>query len=203
MDKSLKDKAIKFKGKDYVLVADRVNYFNEEYKDGGIKTELISPPEADRVIVKATVCPDTKNPVRVFTGYSQAKWSDSSSFVNKMSALENAETSAVGRALALMGIGVIDSIASIDEIRKTEVQPKSTTTIVVKGKDGKMTTKEIPKADAEKLIADGKLKIPGSTKPIRQEKDEAKEEAVEEAVLDEDIPIIQGEDEPLPSEPPF
>jgi tetrahydromethanopterin S-methyltransferase subunit D len=33
--------------------------------------------------------------------------------------LENAETSAVGRALAFMGIGVIDSIASVDEINKT------------------------------------------------------------------------------------
>jgi transcriptional regulator NrdR family protein len=38
--------------------------------------------------------------------------------VNKTAALENAETSAVGRALAMMGIGVIESIASVDEINK-------------------------------------------------------------------------------------
>ena len=39
--------------------------------------------------------------------------------VNKTSAIENAETSAVGRALGLiMGIGVIESIASADEMNK-------------------------------------------------------------------------------------
>ena len=116
MTKQLKEKAIKFKGKDYVLIADRVNYFNETYPKGSIKTELLSQPDADMVVVKATVLTGDG---QEFTGMSQAKWSDASSFVNKTSALENAETSAVGRALAFMGIGVIDSIASIDEINKT------------------------------------------------------------------------------------
>lgn len=106
---------IKFKGKDYTLVSERVLYFNETYPQGSIATELVSSEDADRVIVKALVRPE---PERLFTGYSQAKWSDTSSFVNKMSALENAETSAVGRALALMGIGVTESIASADEINK-------------------------------------------------------------------------------------
>ena len=108
--------SISFKGKEYVTVAERVRYFNEEYKKGSIRTELVSPVDADRVIIKATVWPGDSD--RYFTGYSQAKWSDTQSFVNKMSALENAETSAVGRALALMGIGLTDSIASIDEINK-------------------------------------------------------------------------------------
>jgi hypothetical protein len=118
MDKQLKEKAIQFKGKAYVLVSDRVNYFNEVYPNGSIQTQLISEPSADMVVIKAIVTPDTKEQ-RFFTGYSQAKWSDTSSFVNKTSALENCETSAVGRALAFMGIGVIDSIASVDEINKT------------------------------------------------------------------------------------
>lgn len=119
-DKTLKDKAIQFKGKAYVLVSDRVNYFNEVYPDGSIQTQLISEPTADMVVVKAIVTPDAKEQ-RFFTGYSQAKWSDTSSFVNKTSALENCETSAVGRALAFMGIGVIDSIASVDEIKKADL----------------------------------------------------------------------------------
>lgn len=119
-DKTLKDKAIQFKGKAYVLVSDRVNYFNEVYPNGSIQTQLISDPTADMVVVKAIVTPDAKEQ-RCFTGYSQAKWSDTSSFVNKTSALENCETSAVGRALAFMGIGVIDSIASVDEIKKASI----------------------------------------------------------------------------------
>lgn len=118
-DKTLQEKAIKFKGKDYVLVSDRVKYFNENYS-GSITTKLISKPDAEMVVVKAVVqYIDEKGLDHGFTGMSQAKWSDTQSFVNKTSALENAETSAVGRALAFMGIGVIDSIASVDEVKKT------------------------------------------------------------------------------------
>jgi hypothetical protein len=123
MTKDLKDKAIDFKGKLYVLVSDRVLYFNETYPDGSITTELVSTPDADTVIMKATVKPNDK---QTFTGYSQATWGEG--YINKTSALENAETSAVGRALAFMGIGVIESIASIDEINKTTYGGKKETT---------------------------------------------------------------------------
>jgi len=112
MTKDLKDKAIDFKGKKYVLVSDRVLYFNETYPEGSITTELVTNDEM--VVIKATVKPNEK---QTFTGYSQATWGEG--YINKTSALENAETSAVGRALAFMGIGVIESIASIDEINKT------------------------------------------------------------------------------------
>lgn len=117
MDKQLKDKAIDFKGKLYVEVKERVNYFNDTYKNGSITTERLNVDGKE--YFKATVCPDVTNPLRIFTGHSQASFSDTTSFVNKTSATENSETSAVGRALALMGIGVIDSIASMDEINKT------------------------------------------------------------------------------------
>lgn len=117
-NKSLKEKAIKIKGKDYVLVADRILYFNEEYDNGAITTDLVSMPNDDRIMIKARVYPDTDKTDRVFTGYSQATIGDG--FINKTSALENCETSAVGRALAMMGIGVIESIASIDEINKAQ-----------------------------------------------------------------------------------
>ena len=114
-DKSLQNKAIDIKGKAYVLVSDRIIYFNETYPNGCIITEILSEPNDPIIFVRATVRPtDDKN--RYFTGHSQAKWGDG--FINKTSALENAETSAVGRALAMMGIGVIDSIASVDEINK-------------------------------------------------------------------------------------
>jgi hypothetical protein len=119
-DKSLKDKAMKIKGKDYVLVADRVRYFSEEYPKGSITTELISDPTSEYIIIKATVRPaDVDNNFRTFTGYSQAVIGDG--MVNKTAALENAETSAVGRALGFMGIGVIESIASADEMAKTKI----------------------------------------------------------------------------------
>ena len=111
----LRDKAVDIKGKEYVLVKDRVLYFNNHYPEGSITTELVSAPESDHIVMKATVTPDGR---RTFTGYSQATKGDG--YINKTAALENAETSAVGRALAMMGIGVIDSIASVDEINKAE-----------------------------------------------------------------------------------
>lgn len=118
-EKELKGKAIKISGKDYVLVADRVLYFNEAYINGSIITHLISEPTAETIVIKAKATPDMANPERYFTGYSQAKKGDG--MVNKTAALENAETSAVGRALAMMGIGVIESVASADEMKKAGV----------------------------------------------------------------------------------
>ena len=120
-DKQLTNKAIDIKGKKYVLVSDRVIYFNETYPNWSIATERFTQDWME--IVKATITPDCEKPTRVFTWYSQAKWGDW--FINKTSALENAETSAVGRALAMMWIWVIDSIASVDEINKAENTAKS------------------------------------------------------------------------------
>lgn len=112
-------KTIDIKGKDYVTVSERVRYFNEEYKNGSITTELVK--NDDEVVVKATIIPDIDKP-RTFTGYSQAiKGKGHMGGV----ALENAETSAVGRALGFMGIGIVEGIASADEIHKA-TQPRTT-----------------------------------------------------------------------------
>ena len=65
-------KAIKIQGKSYVLVSDRVNFFNEAYPNGCIKTEKLESSE--RVEFRATVVPDSDKPERYFTGHSQAQW---------------------------------------------------------------------------------------------------------------------------------
>lgn len=122
-DKQLVDKAIDIKGKKYVLVSDRVLYFNETYPNGSIVTQRIMTEDSWVEIFKATITPDCSKPERYFTGYSQAKRWDW--FINKTSALENAETSAIWRWLAMMWIGVIDSIASLDEINKAENTAKA------------------------------------------------------------------------------
>lgn len=110
---------VKIKENEYVLVKDRVAEFNRLYPNGCIQTELLTPPESNIVVIKAIITPDIERPTRFFTDYSQAKWGDG--YINKTSALENASTSAVGRALAYMGIGIIDSIASADEMAKAGV----------------------------------------------------------------------------------
>lgn len=119
----LKDKAIDIKGRFYVLVKDRVLHFNDSCPNGKIVTELLSALDSPQVVIKATVTPDTDKESRYFTGHSQAVVGDG--YINKTAALENAETSAIGRALAAMGIGVLDSIASADEMRKAENASKA------------------------------------------------------------------------------
>ena len=117
--KELESRAIEFKGNDYILVKDRLQFFNEKYENGSIRTE-IALSDGKRVEVKAVVIPDVKNLDRTFVGHSQAVVGEG--YINKTSALENAETSAVGRALAFMGIGIIDSVASADEMEKAGVK---------------------------------------------------------------------------------
>jgi hypothetical protein len=118
-DKQLKNKAILLKGKKYVQVVDRIDYFNETFDNGSIRTKLLSSPDNTHYVVIAKVIPDITTPERYFSGLSQAKLGDPGA--NKDAALENAETSAVGRALGMMGIGVIDSVASADEMSKANI----------------------------------------------------------------------------------
>jgi len=107
-------KTIDIQGKEYVQVSERIKYFNENYKEGSISTEIKKIDE-NSVLIKAIVIPDVKeNGVRVFTGHAFEK--SSGSYINKTSHIENAETSAVGRALGMMGIGIDACVASYEEV---------------------------------------------------------------------------------------
>ena len=105
---------VDIKGKKYVTVNSRIKYFNEAYTNGRITTEIVEHRDGI-ILMKTTVIPDITVPDRFFTGLAYEK--ESSSFINKTSYIENCETSAIGRALGFMGIGVDTSIASAEEVR--------------------------------------------------------------------------------------
>lgn len=108
---------VDIKGKDYVLVKDRIIYFHANYIKPSVKTTLLSKPEDKQIVIKATISYEHSPGFRCeFDGHSQTTVGDG--YINKTAALENAETSAVGRALAMAGIGVIDSVSSADEMNK-------------------------------------------------------------------------------------
>ena len=106
-----KFKTTKIKGKDYVEVNERIKFFRQEeqYKNWSLITEFRC--ESDQCVCKASVA-DTEH--RIATGHAHEV--HGSSMINKTSFIENCETSAIGRALAMLGIGIETSIASANEV---------------------------------------------------------------------------------------
>lgn len=105
------------KGKDYAEVPQRINAFRKLYPNGCISTEIVSL-EGDVCIIKATVLDDTGRILGTGTAYEK----EGSSFINKTSYIENCETSAVGRALGMCGIGIDTSVASAEEVANAIAQ---------------------------------------------------------------------------------
>ena len=103
-------KTTNIKGKEYVEVNQRIKGFRQLYPEGSILTEIISL-ENGFVVMKATVL---VNGEIIGTGHAFEK--ESSSYINKTSYIENCETSAVGRALGMCGIGIDTSVASAEEV---------------------------------------------------------------------------------------
>lgn len=104
-------KTIEVKGKAYACVPARVAAFREMCPDGCISTEIISM--ADGVVTMMTTVKDETGRV-LATGMAQEK--EASSYINKTSYIENCETSAIGRALGMIGIGSDASVASAEEV---------------------------------------------------------------------------------------
>ena len=102
---------IDVKGKPYAEVNQRIKAFRMIYPQGFIETEMISN-ENGVCVFQAIVGNDDKV---LGTGHAYEK--ENSTFINKTSYIENCETSAVGRALAMAGFGIDTSIASAEEVQ--------------------------------------------------------------------------------------
>jgi len=107
--------------KDYIEVNVRIMKFYEKYPEGRILTEIVKW-ENEVIVMKATAYRDNSE-VPASTGYAYEK--EGSSFINKTSALENCETSAVGRALAILGFEIKKSVASREEVANAQLQQAS------------------------------------------------------------------------------
>ena len=102
---------VDIKGKNYSIVAARIQGFRKLIPDGSIKTEIVSIDDS-RVVMTATVADAEGRVLATGTAFEEK----GSSYINKTSYVENCETSAVGRALAMLGIGSEENLCSADEL---------------------------------------------------------------------------------------
>ena len=100
---------------DYEPVEVRLEKFIKDYPAFRISTEL-EVVEATRYIVKAYLFKDAKDSVAWATGYAEETVTNRG--VNQTSALENCETSAIGRALANAGYAPKGKRPSREEMSK-------------------------------------------------------------------------------------
>ncbi len=122
-------KTVNIKGKEYVEVNTRLQYFREVYPQYTLDTKVVQITE-DSITFKAFILNEEGRLIASGT----AKERSGSSFINKTSYVENCETSAWGRALGNFGIGLDTSVASYDEVanaiknQETKVKPSVKTT---------------------------------------------------------------------------
>ena len=100
---------------DYEPVEVRLEKFIKDYPDFRISTEL-EVVEASRYIVKAYLYKTSQDSIAWATGYAEETVSTRG--VNQTSALENCETSAIGRALANAGYAPKGKRPSREEMSK-------------------------------------------------------------------------------------
>ncbi len=106
--------ALSIKGKPYIDVATRVKL--AVAREGGyeiLDSEIVPLGETGRLAVRVRVRVGDK----LYVGTSEVKLNAPNGTADHDAPVECAETSAVGRALGFANIGVIDSIASADEMR--------------------------------------------------------------------------------------
>ena len=117
---------VNIRGKEYKTVALRVAEFREKYPNYYLTTEIVKIDD-DQCIIKAYVgLHKDDGSVQTFaTGHAQEF--RKASQINGTSYVENCETSAIGRALACLGIGGTE-FASANEVVNAIHQQNNPTT---------------------------------------------------------------------------
>lgn len=166
---------VKIHGKEYKTVALRVAEFrqNDETKSYGLVTEVMQIDES-KVMMRCTVFDPQGRALA--TGHAE-EWR-SASKINRTSALENAETSAIGRALASLGLGGTE-FASANEVihaiekQETFASPEDVDVIIGLMNDGTITEQHLTRAfghaNPSKLLASEAARILSALETAKQQ----------------------------------
>ena len=136
---------VRIHGREYKTVALRVSEFREACPatDGWCIVTSLLKHDNERVIIHAAII---KDGITVATGLAEE--TRGSSQINKTSALENCETSAIGRALAAFGLGGSEYASANEVVNAIHQQKQPAPTLSEADKQlVDKRTKEIAGAD--------------------------------------------------------
>lgn len=109
------------KGKQYAEVNQRIKAFRMLYPEGFVRTRILSH-EDGVVVMQAEAGYTDEQGVEHILGTGMAFEDKKKGMINGTSYIENCETSAVGRALGMLGIGIEMSVASYEEVSNAIAQ---------------------------------------------------------------------------------
>lgn len=112
-------------GKAYSEVPQRITAFRKLYPEGFIRTRLLSNVDGVAIMQTEVGYYDKDEETELILATGMAYERENNGFINKTSYIENCETSAVGRALGMLGIGIDGSVASAEEVQNAMMQQAS------------------------------------------------------------------------------
>jgi len=135
-----KFKTTNIRGKQYVEVNERIKFFRQEkkYENWSILSEFTAL-DAEHAMCRAYIV-DDKGATRAVGHAMEVR---AASNINKTSYVENCETSAWGRALACLGIGIDTSIASANEVTEAIAQQEAPKKAKAPAAKKELTSKQI------------------------------------------------------------
>lgn len=146
---------MKLKGKDYLLVAHRLQWLSDEYPNYTIKTEFLRLTDEEAIAQSTLTIYDTDGKVvRQTMATKRETKKDFPDFIEK------AETGSQGRALAAIGLGTQMALADLDEGHRIVDSP------VIDPKE------DIKKPDPRKTEAEKVAEAAPGTPEVSSKKDE-------------------------------
>lgn len=104
---------------DYIPVNERLEKFYSDHPSGRVLTSVLEhSAEQGFILMRAEIYRSQEDALPAATGHAFEERSQG--YVNPTSYIENCETSAVGRGLALLGYEIKRGIASLEEMQKVE-----------------------------------------------------------------------------------
>ena len=141
-------KMVSIKGKQYAEVNERIRVFRMLFPNGTISTDLVTL-ENGLCIFKATAMNEEGQVLA--TGHAYER--EGKGMINSTSFIENCETSAVGRCLGMLGIGIDTSIASYEEVANAIQQQNAPASKKSNAPAVEQPTEPATKEQREKFIA--------------------------------------------------